>query len=332
MDTMPAWRVEAQGAPREVLKLCEIPVPEPGPGFLRMELEAAGLGLPDALMCRGTYPLTPGGAFTPGQEIVGRVTAVGEGVDPAKIGTRCMGVTGFYLGHGGFAREVLAADATMFPAPEWLGAADAAAFHIPFQTGWNALHDRAALQNGETLVVLGAAGGSGAAAVQLGKLRGARVIAVAGGAEKGAYCRQIGADTVIDHRGEDVAERIREETGGHGADIIFDPVGGAFAESLAGAIASEGRFLLVGFAGGRWAQFDPARVVQGNFSVMGVYAGAYGRDHTADAYGAMLPDMKEGQLASLVTREFAFEDLPVALHGLDAREVIGKWVLRAPEN
>lgn len=328
MTTMAAWVVNGTGAPRDVLELREVALPEPGPGFLRMEVEAAALGLPDVLMCRGTYPLTPQGTFTPGQEIVGRVTAVGEGVDPALVGTRRMGVTAFYLGHGGFAREALAADATMFPVPEWMKAADAAAVHIPFQTGWIALRDRADLQSGETLVVLGAAGGSGAAAVQLGKLLGARTIAVAGGEEKGAYCREIGADTVVDHSSEDVVEAIREATEGRGADVIFDPVGGALAERLGAAMSNEGRFLLVGFASGRWPQFDPAHLVQGNFSVMGVYAGAYGPEHSAAAYAEMLPRMESGGLASLVTREFAFEELPDAMHGLETRKAIGKWVLR----
>ncbi|MFP6663861.1 MAG: zinc-binding dehydrogenase [Deltaproteobacteria bacterium] len=328
MASMSAWVVTSKGAPRDVLELREVPVPEPGPGFLRLAVDAAAIGLPDVLMCRGTYPLTPSGIFTPGQEVVGRVTAVGEGVDPRLLGTRRLGVTAFYLGSGGFAAEALAAEATTFVAPDWLADRDAAGFHIPFLTAWIGLEDRGALARGEHLVVLGAAGGTGAAAVQLGRARGAHVIAVAGGAEKTAFCRAAGADIVIDHRSGDLVAMVRDATGGHGADIIFDPVGGKSATALTAAMANQGRFLLVGFASGAWPQFNPVALVQHNFSVVGVFAGAYDQAHAEAAYGVMLPMLQDGSLASIVTREIPFTDLPEALESLADRSAIGKCIVK----
>ena len=327
MATMRAWRVEGAGRPSEVLRLVDVEVPEPGPGFLRLRVDAAAIGLPDVLMCRGTYPLTPGGPFTPGQEVVGTVTAVGAGVDAALIGTRRMGVTAFYLGDGGFADEALAAEATTFVAPDWLADTDAAGFHIPFQTGWIGLHERAALTEGEQLVVLGAAGGSGAAAVQLGRVLGARVLAVVGGPDKGEYCRTLGAEVVIDHQAVDVVEAIREATGGRGADVVYDPVGGATGEAASTVMANEGRFLLVGFAAGEWPRIDPAQVVHDNFAVLGVYAGAYDRAHNEAAYDTMFSMVRDGSLASVVTRSVPFSEVPAALDDLAARSVVGKSVV-----
>lgn len=329
MTTMKAWRVEGAGVPSEVLHLAEVEVPEPGPGFLRLRVDAAAIGLPDVLMCRGSYPLTPDGTFTPGQEVVGTVTAVGDGVDPALMGTRRMGVTAFYMGQGGFAEETIAADATMFPAPDWLADIDAAGFHIAFQTGWIGLHDRASLTDAEHLVVLGAAGGTGAAAVQLGRVLGANVIAVAGGSEKGDFCRTIGADVVIDHREVDVAEAIREATDGRGADVIYDPVGGAVGEAASTVMANEGRFLLVGFAAGEWPVIDPARMVFDNFAVLGVYTGAYDRAHNEAAYDTMFSMVRDGSLASVVTRSVGFSEVPEALDDLAGRAVAGKTVVVA---
>jgi NADPH2:quinone reductase len=327
MATMRAWIVDRPGEPDDVLELRTVDVPDPPPGFLRMRVEAAALGLPDVLMCRGTYPLTPEGSFTPGQEIVGTVTAVGDGVDADLIGTRRMGVTAFYLGSGGFAEEALAADATMFPAPTWLDDADAAGFHIPFVTGWIALSDRASLTAGEHLVVLGAAGGSGAAAVQLGRALGGHVIAVAGGPAKADHCRALGAEIVIDHEAEDVAEAVIAGTQGRGPDVVYDPVGGPAAETMARIMASGGRFLLVGFASGAWPTLDPALLVHRNISAMGVYAGAYGRAHAEAVHRAILPMLRTGAVTSVVTSRAAFEDLPIALTALADRSAIGKCVL-----
>ncbi len=150
MATMRAWVVDGTGSPAEVLDLRSVELPDPPPGFLRLRVAAAAVGLPDVLMCRGSYPLTPDGPFTPGQEMAGTVTAVGDGLDADLIGTRRMGVTAFYLGRGGFADEALAPEATTYPAPDWLADTDAAGFHIPFMTARVALRDRAAIAPAST--------------------------------------------------------------------------------------------------------------------------------------------------------------------------------------
>jgi NADPH2:quinone reductase len=324
---MRAWVVDGVGAPVDVIRSVDVERPEPGPGMVRIRVAAAAIGLPDVLMCAGTYPLTPEGVFTPGQEVVGEVTEIGQGVDAALLGTRQMGVTAFYIGSGGLAEETIAAASTIYPAPDELDDLNAAGFHIAFHTGWIALRDRADLQVGETLVVLGAAGGSGSAAVLLGKAIGARVIAVAGGTEKVNFCRDLGADVVIDHREVDVKVAIVEHTDGRGADVVFDPVGGSAGETAARAMASEGRFLLVGFAEGRWPTLDAARMVHGNYSALGVYAGAYDRGHVLSMYDEVGRLSASGQLPPLPTEVVRFDGVGVAMERLADRLVVGKLVV-----
>ena len=327
MATMRAWVVDGSGPPAEVIELREVEVPDPPPGFLRLRVDAAAIGLPDVLMCRGSYPLAPDGPFTPGQEIVGTVTAVGDGLDTGLIGTRRMGVTAFYLGSGGFAEQALAAEATMYPAPDWLADADASGFHIPFVTAWVGLRDRAALGAGEHLLVLGAAGGTGSAAVQLGRAMGGHVIAVAGGPAKVDHCRTLGADVVIDHHSRDVAEAVDEATRGHGVDVVFDPVGGTAGATAARTVANEGRFLLVGFASGAWTTLEPEQLVNGNSSAIGVYVGAYGRTRIETVHHEILPMVADGSLTSLATERVGFEELPVALNAVADRSALGKYAL-----
>src|SRR4051812_22238716 len=188
---MRAWQVQRGGEPKDVLRLVDVEPPVPGPDQLRIRVTAAGVGLPDVFMCRGNYPLTPGLPFTPGQEAVGVVTAVGEGVTHA-VGDRVMGVSMFYIRHGSFADECLLTAETAFPVPAGLSDAEAAGFWIPHLTGWVGLVERGEIKAGDELAVLGASGGSGIAAVQLGKALGARVIAVVGDDEKAEFCRGLG--------------------------------------------------------------------------------------------------------------------------------------------
>ncbi|MDW3220078.1 MAG: NADPH:quinone oxidoreductase family protein [Acidimicrobiales bacterium] len=325
---MDAWQVTATGEPHDVLARVDIEPPVPGPGMVRLRVDAAAVGFPDVLMCAGTYLFTPARPFTPGQEVVGVVDAVGEGVDDALTGTRQMGVTAFYLGAGGLAEQCLAAANTIFPAPPDLDDETAAGFHIPFVTAWNALVDRAAIQPGENLVVLGAAGGSGSAAVLLGKSLGARVVAVAGGVDKASFCAGLGADEVIDHHTiDDLATTIREVTDGSGAAVVFDPVGGETGERMAKAMANHGRLLLVGFASGRWPVIDPARMVTGNFSTMGVYAGAYDRPHVEAIYDRLLDRRRDGSLGSIPVRPHSFDAVPEALSSLAGRSATGKAII-----
>jgi NADPH2:quinone reductase len=278
-------------------------------------------------MCRGVYPLTPELPFIPGQEVSGVVTETGEGVDSSLVGRRVMGVAAFYAGWGGFATETLAAAATVYDCPDEIDDVDAAAFFIPFHTAWIALHQRAGVAEGETLVVLGAAGGSGAAAVQVGAALGARVVAVVGGPAKGEFCRRMGAAVVVDHTASDVTESLLDTTSGRGAEVVFDPVGGAPAKAALGAIANEGRFLLVGFASGEWAQPKPADMVHRNFSTVGVYAGAYDRDYSETAHERLVSMWSAGEIHRIVTETVNFEEVPVALARIAARSSIGRVVM-----
>ena len=322
---MQAWQVQGTGEPTEVLHLVELDPPEPGPGQLRIRVVAAGLGLPDVLMCRGVYPLTPPLPFTRGQEVTGVVTAVGEGVD-RQVGDRVMGVTVFYMGHGSFAEECLVQDATVHPVPEGLSDASAAGFWIPHITAWTALVERGRMVEGEDLVVLGAAGGSGIAAVQLGKALGARVIAVVSDEAKAAFCRGLGADGVIVHGGEPVAPRIRELTDG-GADLVFDPVGGDIAEDAIAGLARNGRFLLIGFASGRWPVVPAHDLVVANTSLVGVIAGGQTGEELEEIHRRLSELIADGRLRDAVTATYPFAELPTALQQIADRAVIGKLVL-----
>lgn len=325
---MRAWRVTRSGRPEEALeRSADVAAPEPAPGTVRLEVIAAGIGLPDALMCLGSYALTPRSLpFTPGQEVVGRIADVGEGVEGREPGGRVMALTRFFTGEGGFAEVCLGLDDFCLPVPDEMSDAEAATFLIPFHTAYVALVRRGRLQPGETLLVTGAAGGTGMAAVQLGRALGARVIATAGGAEKAALCRELGADPVIDSR-DDLAAAVREATGGRGADAVFDPVGGEVFAAAAGCLAPEGRLLAIGFASGSWGRVDTARLVAGNASVVGVIPSHYDRDFRERAQRELIGWWREGKLRPRVEALVPFEELPTALDRLLARGVTGKLAL-----
>jgi NADPH2:quinone reductase len=323
---MRAWQVQGAGEPIEVLHQVELDAPEAGPGQVRIRVTAAGMGLPDVLMCRSTYPLTPPLPFTSGQEACGTITAVGEGVDLA-IGARIMCVTMFWQGCGSFAEECLVAADSAFPVPDGLSDAEAAGFWIPHLTGWTGLVDRGGLTSGDWLAVLGAAGGSGIAAVQLGRALGARVIAVVSDDERAAFCRELGAEATLNHRDGPVAPALREITGGHGVDLIYDPVGGAVAEDAAGAMARHGRLLAVGFASGRWPTLVTHDLVTSNTSLVGVFAGGYSRDELDDIHASLAELVADGRLRNAVTTEVPFDELANALQRMADRSVIGKLVM-----
>ena len=324
---MKAWQVTGPGEPTDVLELVELEPPEPGAGQLRVRVAAAGLGLPDVLMCRGSYPLTPPLPFTPGQEVTGVVTAVGEGVDRS-VGEKVMGVTAFYLGHGSFAEECLVADATVHPVPAGLSDEQAAGFWIPHLTAWAGLVERGRLREGESLVVLGAAGGSGIAAVQLGTALGARVVAVVSDQAKADFCLGLGAHDTVVTGPEPVAPRLRELLGG-GADLVYDPVGGDLAEDVVTALGRNGRFLLIGFASGRWPSIHAHDLVVANTSLVGVIAGGQTVEELEHVHAELSGLIGSGRLRSAVTATFPFAELPRALQTIADRSVIGKLVLTA---
>ncbi|QEU96137.1 NADPH:quinone oxidoreductase family protein [Streptomyces kanamyceticus] len=262
---MQAWQVHENGEPGEVMRLAEVARPEPGEGQLLLKVRAANINFPDALLCRGQYQIRPPLPFTPGLEICGE-TEGGRRViaNPA-------------LPYGGFAEYAVADAAALLPAPDALDDAEAAALHIGYQTGWFGLHRRAHLQEGETLLVHAAAGGVGSAAVQLGKAAGAKVIGVVGGAEKAAVARDLGCDLVLDRRAGDVVGAVKEATGGRGADVIYDPVGGdAYAKS-AKCVAFEGRIVVVGFASGAIPTPALNHALVKNYAILGLHWGLYAR-------------------------------------------------------
>src|ERR1700722_13550718 len=323
---MRAWQVQGAGEPLDVLHLIELEPPQPGPGQVRIRVTAAGIGLPDVFMCRGTYPLTPPLPFTSGQEATGTVTAVGEGVD-IPLGARIMCVTMFWQGCGSFAEECLVAADGAFTVPDGLTDAEAAGFWIPHLTGWIGLVDRGQVAAGDWLVVLGASGGSGIAAVQLGHNLGARVIAVVSDDERAAFCRGLGADIIVNRNDGPLAPALLAATDGHGADIIYDPAGGAPAEDAAGALARYGRLLAVGFASGAWPNLATHNLVITNTSLVGVFAGGYSRDELDAIYANLAVLINEGRLRNAVTAQIPFGELDSALHRMAQGGVVGKWVL-----
>lgn len=260
---MQAWRVHRNGEPGEVMRLEETDRPTPGDGQVLVEVRAANVNFPDALLCRGQYQVRPPLPFTPGVEVCGTT----------EDGRRVLATPA--LPHGGFADNVVADEAALLPAPDALDDAEAAALHIGYQTGWFGLHRRAHLQPGETLLVHAAAGGVGSAAVQLGKAAGAQVIGVVGGPDKAAVARELGCDLVIDRRSEDIVAAVKEATGGRGADVVYDPVGGdAYAKSTK-CVAFEGRILVVGFASGVIPTPALNHALVKNYSVVGLHWGLY---------------------------------------------------------
>ncbi|WP_030243977.1 NADPH:quinone oxidoreductase family protein [Streptomyces sp. NRRL S-350] len=265
---MRAWQVGGLGEPAEVMRLAEgVARPVPGPGQLLVRVRAGAVNFPDALMVRGQYQVRPPLPFTPGVELCGEVA------DGPRRGERLIGTP--VLPHGAFAEYALLDAAAAFPAPEALDDAEAAALHIGYQTAWFALHRRARLRAGETLLVHAAAGGVGSAAVQLGRAAGARVVAVVGGAAKAQAARALGAEVVVDRTAQDFVAAVKEATEGRGADVVFDPVGGAAYTGSTKCVAFEGRIVVVGFAAGQIPAPALNHALVKNYSILGLHWGLY---------------------------------------------------------
>ncbi|MEV0193184.1 NADPH:quinone oxidoreductase family protein [Kitasatospora purpeofusca] len=334
---MRAWQVPEPGEPRAVLRLVgDAPRPVPGPGQLLVRVRAAAVNFPDALLVRGQYQVRPPLPFTPGVELCGEV--VDQGPAPAepkdlpdgqwRSGDRVIGTP--VLPHGAFAEYALLDTAATLRAPDCLDDAEAAALHIGHQTAWFALHRRAALRPGETLLVHAAAGGVGSAAVQLGRAAGARVIAVVGGAAKAATARALGADLVVDRTTEDFVTAVRTATGGRGADVVFDPVGGAAYTGSARCVAFEGRIVVIGFAGGEIPAPTLNHALVKNYSILGLHWGLY-RTRDPEAVRAVHRELSalaaKGVVRPLVTGRLPFEAVPDAVQRVADGTTTGRLVV-----
>jgi NADPH:quinone reductase len=324
---MKAWQVRELGEPRDVLALAEVPDPEPGPGQVLVRVLGAATNFPDVLMCRGGYQVRPPLPYTPGIELCGSVVAAGPGVTGFAPGDRVIG--GPALPSGAFAELALMNAAGILPAPDGLDDAEAAAFFITYQTGWFGLHRRARLAAGETLLVHAAAGGVGSGAVQLGKAAGARVIGVAGGPRKADAARALGADVVIDRHAQDFVEVVKEVTGGRGADVVYDSVGGDTYSRSAKCVAFEGRILIIGFAGGVIQSAALNHALIKNYSIVGLHWGLYQTKDPQlirDCHVQLSKLVAEGAVRPLVSERLGLDEVPAGLQRLADGDTVGRIV------
>lgn len=313
------------GAP-EVLTLEEVATPEPGEGEVLIAVAAAGINFADTLMIRHEYQVKPPLPFTPGLEVAGHVEALGAGVSGLSVGQRVLALPAW----GGFAEKVVAPATSVFAVPESMPFDIAAGFPITYGTAQGALEWHARLVPGETLVVHGAAGGVGLAAVEVGKAMGAKVIATAGGAEKLEIAKRHGADACIDYRSEDLRTRMKELTDGRGADVVFDPVGGDVFDASLRAIAWGGRILVIGFAGGRVQQIPANHLLVKNVAAMGVHWGSYlqkAPEMLRQQFEVLCGWHAEGKLNPRISDRLPLEAVAEALMLLVERKASGKVVL-----
>ena len=316
---------ERWGGPEE-LRLAEVSLPDPGPGEVKLKIRAAGVNFPDVLIIQRKYQVRPELPFTPGAEVAGTVVAAGPGVGSVRPGDRVAA----FCSLGGFAEEVTVPEPACVALPDTVPFEPAAAFLLAYGTSWHALRDRASLQAGETLLVLGAAGGVGLAAIDIGKAMGARVIAAASSPEKLAVCRSYGAADVFDYQQEDLRGAIARLTGKRGPDVVFDPVGDRFAEPAFRSIAWGGRYLVIGFAGGEIPALPLNLPLLKGASIVGVFWGDYTRrepERNREAVAQMLAWIGEGRLRPLVSRAYALDEVPRALKDMAERRVVGKVVI-----
>lgn len=317
--------------PPEQLEVAELPAPAtPGAGQVAVAVKAAGVNFPDTLIIQGKYQFQPPLPFTPGSDVAGVVTAVGEGVTHLHVGDHIAGFTG---AGGAFAEAVICDANKVAPLPLTIDFATAAAFGLTYSTAYYALHDRAQMQPGETLLVLGAAGGVGLASVELGKKLGARVIAAASSDEKLAACREYGADETINYATEDMRERIKALTGGKGVDVVCDPVGGAYAEPALRGMAWNGRYLVIGFAAGEIPRIPLNLTLLKGCSIVGVFWGEFTTrepQRNAANLRQLLTWLAEGSIQPRISARYPLVDVAQALNDILARKVTGKVVLIIP--
>jgi NADPH:quinone reductase len=316
-----------QFGPPESLVLEEVPSPRAGAGEVVVSIKAASVNFPDVLIIQNKYQFKPPLPFSPGSELAGVVKEVGPGVTQVKPGDRVIAFTAF----GAFAEEVKTEAARLLPLPEGMSFEEGASFILTYGTTDHALRDRAQMQAGETLLVLGAAGGVGVAAIEIGKAMGARVIACASSDEKLAVCRQHGADDVINYASEDLRERIKALTGGKGVDVIYDAVGGPYTEPAFRSIAWRGRHLVIGFAAGDIPKLPLNLALLKGAALVGVFWGDFTRREPqafAESARQLGRWYREGRLKPHVSATFPLARTAEAMNLLASRQAKGKVVIR----
>lgn len=310
----------------ETLSYGELPDPKPAKNQLLIQVEACGVNFPDVLIIQNKYQFKPELPFSPGGEVAGKVIEVGEGVTQFQPGQSVLALCGW----GGFAEKVVVDLDRVFAMPPGLSAEIAATTLYTYGTSYHALKDRARLKEGEILLVLGAAGGVGLAAVELGKLMGARVIAAASTDEKLALCIEKGASEGINYSKEDLKSRIKELTGGKGVDVIYDPVGGKYTEAALRGIAWKGRYLIVGFANGEIPKIPMNLPLLKGCSIMGVFWGQFSKLEPKQSFGniaQLVQWINGGKIQQHISTRYTLEESPAALQALLDRKMLGKGVV-----
>lgn len=322
---MHAWLCETlEGV--DALHWRELPTPEPKPGEVRIAVKAASLNFPDLLIVEGKYQFKPPLPFVPGAEFAGTVDAVGDGVKHLKLGMPVAAIAGT----GGFGTHACVDATRVIPLPPGFALEDGAAFAFTYGTSHHALMDRAQLKAGETVLVLGAAGGVGSAALQIAKAAGAKVIAAASTDEKCALCKQLGADETLNYSTQDVRETLKALTGGKGPDVVYDPVGGALAEPVFRSIAWRGRYLVIGFAGGGIPALPWNLALLKGASVVGVFWGDFVKREpaaSAAALGQLAQWYGEGKIKPVLDRPLPMAEIRQAYQRMASRQVLGKLLL-----
>jgi len=313
--------------PADTLVVEDVSSPEIKKNEVLLDVHAAGINFPDTLIIEGKYQFKPPFPFSPGGEASGVISAVGEKVSHLKVGDRVMALTGW----GSCAEQIAVPAYNILPMPDAMDFTTAAAFSMTYGTAMHALKQRGALQAGETLLVLGASGGVGLAAIEIGKAMGARVIAAASSAEKLEVARQAGADELINYQDEDIRERLKTLTKGQGVDVIIDPVGGDMSETVLRSIAWNGRMLVIGFASGTIPSLPVNLPLLKGAAVIGVFWGSFAQRQPQDNvanFEQLFAWYAEGKLKPLVSQTFALEDTAQAINTLAARKAVGKLVIK----
>jgi NADPH2:quinone reductase len=310
----------------ESLVLSDVLDPLPGPSQLVIAVEACGVNFPDTLIIQNKYQFKPELPFSPGGEVAGKILSLGEGVTKFQVGQSVLALCGW----GGLAEKVAVDSDRVFATPPGLSPEIAATTLYTYGTSYYGLKDRANLQAGETLLVLGAAGGVGLAAVELGKVMGAKVIAAASSDEKLALCLEKGASETINYLTEDLKTRIKELTGGKGVDVIYDPVGGDYTETALRGIAWNGRYLIVGFANGEIPKIPMNLPLLKGCAIMGVFWGHFSTLESKQSFqntGQLVNWIKEGKIQQHISKRYSLAEAPDALQALLDRKMLGKGVV-----